>query len=98
MTCIFGDNMKSYKFLVPVGFAVAGISPAHANVASSISEIKSASTNDVNGQHTDDAVVQKITYQINNGEHGLLMKRAETGVLYAYHQSHRPHGSHGSHN
>src|SRR3546814_2201006 len=46
---------------------------------------------------SDDAVVQKITYQINNGEHGLLMKRAETGVLYAYHQSHRSHGSHGSH-
>lgn len=89
--------MKSKPFLIPVGAAVAALTPggASAVVNQSGSVIRSqapeASKPDM------DSAVGKMMYQVGPEEHALLLKRSETGNLYAQHQSHASHGSHGSH-
>ncbi len=90
-------RMKNYKFLVPVGLAVAAISPAQASIDPTTTSTIVPSSNGTIGLNANDAIVQRLAYQLGTEEHSLLMKRTETGTLYAFHQSHGSHGSHSSH-
>ena len=87
--------MSGYKFLIPVGVAVAAIATAQPSVASSV--ISAPSRGTAKSANLADTVVGEINYQIGTEEHGLLMKRSEAGEIYAYHRSHRSHRSHSSH-
>lgn len=89
--------MKNYKFLVPVGLAVAAISPAQASIAPTTNNTIVPSSNGAIGLNANDAVVQRLAYQLGSDEHSLLMKRTEAGAIYAFHQSHSSHSSHSSH-
>lgn len=85
--------MVNYKFLIPLGVAVAAIAPASAVLASPLP----ASGTNSSVRSAADAVLQEVSYQIGTEEHLLLMKRSDAGEMYAYHRSHRSHRSHSSH-
>lgn len=89
--------MKNYKFLVPVGLAVAVVSPAQANIDPTITGVIAPSGDAASKLNSNDAVIQRLVYQLGSDEHSLLMKRTEAGAVYAYHQSHSSHSSHSSH-
>ena len=86
--------MKSRKFLVPVAAAIAALGATEGHAMSSPSAI--VSQQPAVAENTD-PVVQRLTYQVGEESHSLLMRKPASGAVYAYHESHSSHASHGSH-
>jgi hypothetical protein len=90
--------MKKFAFLVPVAAAAAALSgEASANVPPQTSpETKSMDSIESVGT----SAAQKnteISYAKGDELHSLMMRRTETGQVFAQHMSHSSHSSHGSH-
>lgn len=87
----------SKKFLIPVGAAVAALSPTSTNasidtqshvVVDIVPEEKLGANN---------TTLHVMQYVKGNEKHELLMKKTDDGLLFAQHRSHYSHSSHGSH-
>jgi hypothetical protein len=90
-----------YKnFLVPVGVAVAALisSQSHAALTPSQTKIPSEVENLTEDlKKSLDTVLQKLTYQLGEEQHSLLLLKPASGIIYAQHGSHASHASHRSH-
>lgn len=92
--------MSSKRFLMPIGAAVAALLPtgAQAVLTPMQPEIPlGPSQLSVESRQTVDPIVQAMHYLLGSEAHALLLRQADSGVLYAGHGSHASHGSHGSH-
>lgn len=89
--------MKNYKFLVPLSAAVAalGTAPAYASIETDATQ--NNMIQDAKMKASEGALIGVTSYLIGAEEHILLMKRSQSGVMYAAHGSHSSHSSHGSH-
>lgn len=86
--------MKNYKFLVPMGVAIAAVTGVQASTVPSIT-ITSASSAETTRSPGD--LIVRLSYKKADQLHDLLMKRSDAGVIYAEHGSHSSHSSHSSH-
>lgn len=94
--------MSYKKLLIPMGTALAALigNSSEASIAPADSQRDSP---DLQEQRTKadakstDLLLQRITYQIQEEAHTLILHKSSSGVLYAGHGSHRSHGSHSSH-
>ena len=91
----------SKTFIVPVGAAVAALlagvcDEATAHVGTTKESSARQESTSTSGQ-AKDAVLQRVTYHLNQQAHTLLLQKSSSGVLYAGHGSHASHGSHRSH-
>jgi hypothetical protein len=89
----------SKSFLISVGSAVAALI---AGQASAKNEAVATARNspqapDALATSTLRDVVARLLYEIGSDRHALVLKKTETGGVYAQHSSHASHGSHGSH-
>ena len=87
------------RFLVPVGVAIAALisSESHASLTPQTkipSEVEKL-TEDL--RKSGDPVLQKLTYQLGEEQHALLLLKPASGIIYAQHGSHSSHASHSSH-
>ncbi len=93
--------MSFKKFLIPVGAAVAALTPVGAQAVSTPQQTADVTlghrTSPASGLQTSDPVFQTIQYLIGSEVHSLLLRQPASGILYAQHRSHGSHGSHGSH-
>jgi hypothetical protein len=93
--------MSSKKFLIPVGAAVAALTPVGVQAVSIPQQNADVAlghrTSPASGLQTSDPVFQTIQYLIGPEAHLLLLRQPASGILYAQHGSHSSHGSHGSH-
>ncbi|BDW12340.1 hypothetical protein PSHI8_24240 [Polynucleobacter sp. SHI8] len=89
------------KFLIPVGVATASLFSSHANAISAPvtekQDQKSASDDLKAVNKLDGVTTHVVDYQKNDEMHRLLMKKSESGVIFADHYSHSSHSSHRSH-
>ncbi len=92
--------MNSTRFLIPVSAAVAALLPVGVQ-ALPAPEQPSVTIGptllSVETRHTMDPILQTMRYLLGSEAHALLLRQADSGVLYAGHGSHASHGSHGSH-
>jgi hypothetical protein len=90
--------MSSKSFLISVGAAVAALFTGQ---TASKSEAVANSANTPQTPETPKStlagVVGQMLYEIGPDQHALVLKKSETGSVYAQHRSHASHGSHGSH-
>lgn len=87
--------MKARKFLVPVATAIAALGATEGHAMSTPSAI--VSQQPAADAANTDQVIQRLTYQVGDENHSLLMRKPAAGEVYAYHESHSSHASHGSH-
>ena len=94
--------MSYKKLLIPIGTALAvlvgnsseaSITPADSRKDSSDLQGKATRTD----AKSTDVLLERITYQIQEQAHTLILHKPSSGVLYAGHGSHSSHSSHRSH-
>ena len=82
--------------MIPVGVAVAALSPIASNAMLSTQPVE-ARGDDKQATPQSGITTQVMQYLKGDERHELLMKKSESGILFAQHSSHASHGSHGSH-
>lgn len=92
--------MSSAHFLIPVSAAVAALLPVGVQalptpVQPNIS--REPNPLSIENLQTTDPIIQTMQYLLGSEAHALLLRQADSGVLYAGHGSHSSHASHGSH-
>lgn len=94
--------MSYKKLLVPIGTALAALvgNGSEASVAPSDTQRDSSDLQEKvasSDAKSRGLLLQRITYQIQEQAHTLILHKSSAGVLYAGHGSHASHGSHQSH-
>lgn len=92
--------MSSTHFLIPVSAAVAALLPVGVQALPAPGQpaiTVGPSPLSVENRQTSDPIIQTMQYLLGSEAHALLLRQADSGVLYAGHGSHASHGSHGSH-
>lgn len=92
--------MSSAHFLIPVSAAVAALLPVGVQaLPTPLLPNISLGPNPLSAENhqTTDPIIQTMQYLLGSEAHALLLRQADSGVLYAGHGSHASHGSHGSH-
>lgn len=91
----------SKKFLIPVGLAATALM---ANNAGAITKNKLTESDDKStttlanlNPERDGEITHIAEYLRGDEKHELLIKKSDTGLIFAGHASHSSHGSHGSH-
>ena len=89
------------KFLIPVGVATASLMASNANAISSPTAGLQDEKTSMQGADSlvklDGVTTHVVDYQKSDEMHRLLMKKSESGVMFADHYSHSSHASHRSH-
>ena len=89
------------KFLIPVGVATASLMASNANAISSptagLQDEKKFMQSADSAVKLDGVITHVVDYQKSDEMHRLLMKKSESGVMFADHYSHSSHASHRSH-
>jgi len=95
-----GLNM-SKKFLVSVSAAIAALAAGNSSATISANEDDGPPqrpfAGEVDPTKGSNESPQAVQYVKNGEAHTLLMKKADTGQMLAYHSSHASHSSHSSH-
>ena len=89
------------KFLIPVGLAATALMANNAGATTQIkpseSDEKSASTQSNSNAERDGTTTHIAQYLKGDEKHELLLKKSDSGLIFAAHGSHSSHSSHGSH-
>jgi hypothetical protein len=101
MILIVGAKIMKKKFLIPVGVATASLMASNANAISSptagLQDEKTSMQSADSAVKLDGVITHVVDYQKSDEMHRLLMKKSESGVMFADHYSHSSHASHRSH-
>lgn len=95
--------MTRKKFLIPIGSAVAALLPVDSHALANASHTEKFPSDEKQTaslvKPVDlDQVIKQLSYTTSSSEaHLLLVRRSNSGNLYAGHGSHVSHSSHGSH-
>jgi hypothetical protein len=96
-----GVKIMKKKFLIPVGVATASLMASNANAISSptagLQDEKTSMQSADSAVKLDGVITHVVDYQKSDEMHRLLMKKSESGVMFADHYSHSSHASHRSH-
>lgn len=94
--------MPTKGFLIPIGAAVAALLPIHGAATPVVQQVPNQLRPTPSSLHysqeaVSDTVMKELTYPLGSELHSLILRQAESSLIYAGHGSHHSHYSHQSH-